>query len=111
MDLTLLNKSITQIRDELLTMHNHIGIYAHSDLGRLVGLHVDDMDIYYKIKPLRLTQNSLRIVHFSYVGPFLDLKPIVPVSEYEHMDNIAEINGCTKEEMFLLDYSEMPPLW
>lgn len=64
---------------EMQPLHNHICIIHDMHLGRLVGVHEDEIDYYYTI--LTIKGN---IVYYSAVGACISLKSI---ERYEMLNN------------------------
>lgn len=74
-------------------LHNHICILYDSKLVRLIGLHADMCDFYYKVKDI-----SGKISYESAVGRLVSLKSLYP--NYTNMEKIFNLNHCKREDFF-----------
>lgn len=96
-----------EIIAELKSMHNHIGVFNDTELGRLVGFAEDEMDYYYIVRHLRQNVNARKdsegyyTIYHSFVGPFVSLKDIYG-ERYEYMDNCFTMNGAPPSDDFII---------
>lgn len=77
--------------EEVKRQFNHIGIWADTDIVRLIGFAEDEDDFYWHIMYI-----GGKEVYASMVGPF---ESLVGKSErYAQIENVFSLNGCPKAE-------------
>jgi len=98
------------IQDEMRPLHNHICIVHDDMMGRLVGIHEDAMDLYYRIR-LRdrdmdrhgTAKTGGREVYATCVGACVSLAGI---DRYEMLEAQFTRDGCPQEPEFLITVAD-----
>lgn len=75
--------------DEMRPFHNDICILYDSELVRLIGVHEDQVDLYYVVQNRRG-----KVSYCTAVGSCVSLKNRYPVDRYESMDHLFSLNGA-----------------
>jgi hypothetical protein len=94
------------IQDKMRPLHNHICIVHDDIMGRLVGIHEDAMDLYYRI---RLRDRDIernggkRDVYATCVGACVSLAGI---DRYERLEETFVRDGCPREPEFLITVAD-----
>ncbi len=88
-----------EIEQDARSMFNDICLVSDTEVMRLVGLHEDACDYYYRVRDLR----GKEVCH-SAVCPCVSLKGMYP--RYEHLENIFSLNGCPPAPEFIFDKSD-----
>lgn len=87
--------------EELSAMHNHIVLSSMSmKLGRLIGMHIDQMDTYYVVSYPSLDAKDAHIQYESMVGGCFSLKETFP--DYDWLSDQMEWQGAKATETFQL---------
>ena len=88
--------------NELILMHNHIGISHDYQLGRLIGFHEDEVDYYYIIQYPGTWGVAPKRIYATAVGRFVSLVGRYPEPEYTYLDDQFARNGCEKVNEFII---------
>lgn len=98
-------RTFETLTEELKPHLNELCLLYDTDIVRLIGVGVDDMDLYYIVqnKNHRPTDGgSERVVWASAVGGLVPLKGILPRDSYERAYNTLGYNGCPAVAEFLI---------
>lgn len=87
-----------QFIDEVRTLHNHICILGCSSLGRVVGVHFDDTDVFYRVRKMSHAGQPPVDRYESLVGGAESLKGLT--RGYDHMDSVFAMNGAPPTGVF-----------
>lgn len=90
------------IHDEMRPLHNHICIVHDEWMGRLVGIHEDAMDLYYRIRLResdRLRHGGREEVYMTCVGACETLQG---VERYDRIEANFTRQGCPPADEFMI---------
>lgn len=91
--------TLETLADECRPFHNDICVLYDSELVRLVGVHEDEDDFYYRVRRIIPPRREFLA---SAVGRIVSLRAIYPADEYQHMDQVFTLNGAGPSEEFLV---------
>jgi hypothetical protein len=90
------DKQLLSFAEEMLPFHNHLGIVDVAKIARLIGVHGDQSDHYYRL--VGLTPDGVQEYFSSAVGQFESLKG--KIDSYEYLDEMLSTNGAKPSEEF-----------
>lgn len=98
-------RTFETLTEELKPHHNELCLLYDTDIVRLIGVGVDDMDLYYIVQNKNhrpIDGGSERVLWTSAVGGIIPLKGILPQDSYERAYNTLTYNGCPITPEFLV---------
>lgn len=84
---------------KLPTMFNEIGLWADTEISRLIGYGEDEDDCYYILMFPKGPYNDPKIVWCSMVGPWVSLKCCY--RRYEQLESHMTFNNCPPQENWI----------
>jgi len=81
--------SLEKLAEKMRPFHNDICILYDSELVRLIGVHEDEMDLYYVVQ-----SRQGKISCASAVGHCVSLKDRYPADRYASMDHFFSLSGA-----------------
>lgn len=81
--------TLEKLADKMRPFHNHICILYDAELVRLIGVHEDQVDLYYVVQ-----NRQGKVSYASAVGACVSLKDCYPADRYESMDHLFSLNGA-----------------
>lgn len=85
--------SLKKLADEWRPHHNEVCMLFDLDIVRIVGVHEDDRDLYYRVRGLGRPGMD-REWCATAVGWIYSLKGLLPQERYAQTDNLLTLNGC-----------------
>ena len=81
--------TLEKLADKMRPFHNHICILYDSELVRLIGVHEDEVDLYYVVQ-----NRQGKTWCASAAGHCVSLKDRYPADRYASMDSYFSLSGA-----------------